>query len=147
MLHELVEDPHYRSHLGARRMQQVVMIGYSDSNKDAGIAASRWALQQAQAALVETAERSGVDLTFFHGRGGTVSRGGGKIASAILSAPRGSVKGRLRVTEPVIKFLTVRTDEEDKRLEKVKKIRASRVRRSSAPAAEAGAEPAAAVGA
>jgi len=54
---------------------------------------------------------------------------------------------RLRVTEPVIKFLTVRTDEEDKRLEKVKKIRASRVRRSSAPAAEAGAEPAAAVGA
>ncbi|MGH9509086.1 MAG: 30S ribosomal protein S6 [Terriglobales bacterium] len=54
---------------------------------------------------------------------------------------------RLRVTEPVIKFLTVRTDEEDKRLEKVRKIRASRVRRSSAPAAEAGAEPAAAVGA
>lgn len=54
---------------------------------------------------------------------------------------------RLRVTEPVIKFLTVRTDEEDKRLEKVKKIRASRVRRSSAPAAEAGPEPAAAVGA
>ncbi len=54
---------------------------------------------------------------------------------------------RLRVTEPVIKFLTVRTDEEDKRLEKVKKIRATRVRRSSAPAAEAGTEPAAAVGA
>ncbi|MCI0356388.1 MAG: 30S ribosomal protein S6 [Acidobacteria bacterium] len=54
---------------------------------------------------------------------------------------------RLRVTEPVIKFLTVRTDEEDKRLEKVRKIRASRVRRSSVPAAEAGAEPAAAVGA
>jgi len=99
VLQELVDDPHYRAHLGARHMQQVVMIGYSDSNKDAGIAASRWALQEAQAALVETAERSGVDLTFFHGRGGTVSRGGGRIASAILSAPRGSVKGRLRVTE------------------------------------------------
>jgi len=77
----------------------VVMIGYSDSNKDAGIGAARWALQRAQAALVETLDRSGVDLTFFHGRGGTVSRGGGKIASAILSAPVGSVRGRLRVTE------------------------------------------------
>jgi phosphoenolpyruvate carboxylase len=99
VLQELVDDPHYRAHLGARQMRQVVMIGYSDSNKDAGIAASRWALQRAQAALVETAERSGVDLTFFHGRGGTVSRGGGRIASAILSAPRGSVQGRLRVTE------------------------------------------------
>ncbi len=95
----LLDEPSYRSHLAARAMHQMVMIGYSDSNKDAGIAASRWALQRAQAALVETTERSGVDLTFFHGRGGTVSRGGGRIASAMLSAPRGSVKGRLRVTE------------------------------------------------
>ena len=99
VLEDLLEDGYYRAHLGARDMHQVVMIGYSDSNKDAGIAASRWALQQAQAALVTVTERSGVDLTFFHGRGGTVSRGGGRIASAILSAPRGSVKGRLRVTE------------------------------------------------
>lgn len=99
VLGELLKDPGYREHLAARGMRQVVMIGYSDSNKDAGIAASRWALQQAQAALVEIAERSDVDLTFFHGRGGTVSRGGGKISNAILSAPRGSVKGRLRVTE------------------------------------------------
>ena len=75
------------------------MIGYSDSNKDAGIGAARWALHRAQAALVETIERAGVDLTFFHGRGGTVSRGGGRITSAILSAPAGSVRGRLRVTE------------------------------------------------
>jgi len=99
VLEQLLKDPEYRAHLAARGMRQVVMIGYSDSNKDAGIAASRWALQQAQAALVEIAERSEVDLAFFHGRGGTVSRGGGKISSAILSAPRGSVKGRLRVTE------------------------------------------------
>ena len=99
VLEQLLKDPEYRQHLAARGMRQVVMIGYSDSNKDAGIAASRWALQQAQAALVEIAERSEVDLTFFHGRGGTVSRGGGRISSAILSAPRGSVKGRLRVTE------------------------------------------------
>jgi phosphoenolpyruvate carboxylase len=99
VLGDLMGDAYYRAHLGARDLHQLVMIGYSDSNKDAGIAASRWALQQAQAALVAATERSGVDLTFFHGRGGTVSRGGGRIASAILSAPRGSVKGRLRVTE------------------------------------------------
>jgi len=80
-------------------MQQMVMIGYSDSNKDAGIGASRWALHRAQAALVAATDRSGVDLTFFHGRGGTVSRGGGRITSAILSAPAGSVRGRYRMTE------------------------------------------------
>ena len=95
----LLADPYYRAHLAEREMHQVVMIGYSDSNKDAGIGAARWALQRAQAALVETIERAGVDLTFFHGRGGTVSRGGGRITSAILSAPAGSVRGRLRVTE------------------------------------------------
>jgi phosphoenolpyruvate carboxylase len=99
VLRALLEEPYYRAHLAERGMDQLVMIGYSDSNKDAGIGASRWALQRAQAALVETAERSGVDLTFFHGRGGTVSRGGGKITSAILSAPAGSVRGRFRVTE------------------------------------------------
>jgi phosphoenolpyruvate carboxylase len=80
-------------------MHQMVMIGYSDSNKDAGIGASRWAVHRAQAALVETTEQTGVDLTFFHGRGGTVSRGGGKITSAILSAPARSVRGRFRMTE------------------------------------------------
>ena len=96
---ELLAEPFYRAHLAERRMQQMVMIGYSDSNKDAGIGASRWALHRAQAALVAATDRSGVDLTFFHGRGGTVSRGGGRIASAILSAPAGSVRGRYRMTE------------------------------------------------
>src|SRR5207237_2246488 len=90
---------YYRAHLAERHMHQMVMIGYSDSNKDAGIGAARWALQHAQAALVETTKKSGVDLTFFHGRGGTVSRGGGKITSAILSAPPRSVRGRFRMTE------------------------------------------------
>ena len=101
VLRALLVEPYYRAHLGERGMQQMVMIGYSDSNKDAGIGASRWALQQAQAALVATTGKSGegVDLTFFHGRGGTVSRGGGKITSAILSAPAGSVRGRYRMTE------------------------------------------------
>ena len=99
VMRELLEEPYYRAHLAERGMHQMVMIGYSDSNKDAGIGAARWALYRAQAALVATAERSAVDLTFFHGRGGTVSRGGGKISSAILSAPPRSIRGRLRMTE------------------------------------------------
>jgi phosphoenolpyruvate carboxylase len=103
VMRALLDEPYYRAHLAERgaggRMHQMVMIGYSDSNKDAGIGASRWALHRAQAALVETTEQSGVDLTFFHGRGGTVSRGGGKITSAILSAPPRSVRGRYRMTE------------------------------------------------
>ena len=99
VMRTLFAEPQYRSHLARRGMRQVVMIGYSDSNKDAGIGAARWALHRAQAGLVATADAAGVDITFFHGRGGTVSRGGGKIASAILSAPPGSVRGRLRVTE------------------------------------------------
>ena len=99
VMHALFEDPYYRVHLAARGMHQMVMIGYSDSNKDAGIGAARWALHRGQAALVETTDRSGIDLTFFHGRGGTVSRGGGKITSAIRSAPARSIRGRFRMTE------------------------------------------------
>jgi phosphoenolpyruvate carboxylase len=95
----LVADDLYRAHLAYRGNRQVVMVGYSDSNKDAGIVASRWAVQRAQAALVATLEPAGIDLTIFHGRGGTVSRGGGKLTRAVLSAPPGSVRGRLRVTE------------------------------------------------
>src|SRR6266576_3740787 len=70
VMRELLADPYYRALLAERGMHQMVMIGYSDSNKDAGIGASRWALQRAQATLVETTDRAGgVDLTFFHGRG------------------------------------------------------------------------------
>ena len=99
VLRVLLEDDLYRAHVDCRGNRQVVMLGYSDSNKDGGIAASRWAVQSAQAALVATLDTAGVDLTIFHGRGGTVSRGGGKLTRAVLSAPPGSVRGRLRVTE------------------------------------------------
>ena len=99
IVRELLDDPFYWSHLVERGLHQMVMIGYSDSNKDGGMAMSRWALQRAQAGLVATTERSGVDLTIFHGRGGTVSRGGGKITNAILSAPAHAVRGRFRMTE------------------------------------------------
>ena len=78
---------------------QQVMIGYSDSNKDSGILASQWGLYQAQEALVKTAARQHVRLTFFHGRGGTVSRGAGPTHRFLEALPQGTVQGQLRVTE------------------------------------------------
>jgi phosphoenolpyruvate carboxylase len=99
VMRELFDDPVYRTHLRARGDRQTVMLGYSDSAKDGGLLASRWALQRTQVALTELAQASGVEIAFFHGRGGSVSRGGGKTERAILAAPRGSVAGRMRVTE------------------------------------------------
>lgn len=89
----------YVPHLAARGRRQMVMVGYSDSSKDGGLVASRWALHRAQAALAAVARDAGVDLTIFHGRGGTIGRGGGKTHRAVLAMPPGSVNGRLRVTE------------------------------------------------
>lgn len=98
-LDSLLNNTHYREHLRRRGDRQMVMLGYSDSSKESGIAASRWALQQAQTALVAVAESHGVHLTLFHGRGGTVSRGGSKPRDAILAEPAGAVRGQLRMTE------------------------------------------------
>ena len=95
----LFADPVYRAHLDARGNRQVVMLGYSDSAKDGGIVASRWALQRTQVALTELAAASGVRIAFFHGRGGSLSRWGGKTERAVIAAPRGSVDGTLRLTE------------------------------------------------
>ena len=78
---------------------QEVMIGYSDSAKDAGVLAAAWAQYSAQESLVKLAEQQGIRVTLFHGRGGTIGRGGGPAHSAILSQPPGSLKGGLRVTE------------------------------------------------
>lgn len=78
---------------------QEVMIGYSDSAKDAGTLAAAWAQYRAQEVLVETCRQHGVELLLFHGRGGTVGRGGGPAHAAILSQPPGSVAGRFRTTE------------------------------------------------
>jgi len=89
----------YRKHIVARGGRQVVMVGYSDSNKDSGIVASRWALQEAQTKLVDTGEQNDIDIVFFHGRGGTVSRGGGNLVNGILGAPAGSINGYMRLTE------------------------------------------------
>ncbi len=98
-LRALLADPLYRAHLAARSDRQWVMLGYSDSGKDGGTLASRWGLQRAQVELLEVAREYGIALAFFHGRGGSASRGGARITPALLSSPRGSVAGRLRVTE------------------------------------------------
>ena len=95
----LFADPAYRAHLAARGNQQMIMLGYSDSAKDGGLVASRWALQQTQIALTRLARESAVRIIFFHGRGGSASRGGGKTERAVIAAPRGSVDGVLRLTE------------------------------------------------
>lgn len=99
VMRALFADPAYRRHLAARGDHQMVMLGYSDSAKDGGLLASRWALQRAQVELLEVAREAGVRLAFFHGRGGSVSRGGGKTGRAIVAAPRGSVDGYFRLTE------------------------------------------------
>jgi len=86
-------------YLAYTRGHQEIMIGYSDSAKDAGVMAAAWAQYHAQEELVEVCHQADVKLTLFHGRGGTIGRGGGPAHQAILSQPPGSVDGRIRVTE------------------------------------------------
>ena len=99
ILRALLGKAVYRKHLDGLKKRQVIMIGYSDSNKDSGIVASRWALHEAQRLLVGVGEEEAVEVVFFHGRGGTVSRGGGNLVNGILGAPPNTVNGFLRVTE------------------------------------------------
>ena len=91
--------PVYQRWLEGRGGVQEVMIGYSDSNKDGGYLAANWALYKAEAELVRVANEHGIHLRLFHGRGGTVGRGGGPSYDAILAQPPGSVNGSLRLTE------------------------------------------------
>jgi len=97
-LDALLRDERYRAHLGERGDRQEVMLGYSDSNKESGYVAANWLLHRAQADLADVAQRHGVELTLFHGRGGAIGRGGGQLELAVAAQPRGSVAGRLKVT-------------------------------------------------
>jgi phosphoenolpyruvate carboxylase len=96
---ELFSLPVYRAHLAAADDEQMVMIGYSDSNKDCGYLAANWALYRAQESIARVCRAHGVVLTLFHGRGGSVARGGGPAGRAIRAQPPGTVRGRFRVTE------------------------------------------------
>ena len=95
----LLEVPVYRRHLASRDQRQVVMLGYSDSNKSTGIAASRWALRRAQEAMLAACGTRGVRIEVFHGRGGSISRGGGRDEALVRGLPPGVLRGRLRITE------------------------------------------------
>jgi phosphoenolpyruvate carboxylase len=99
VLASLLANDVYGELVRSRGDQQEVMIGYSDSNKDGGYLSSQWNLSAAQTALTEVARSAGVGLRFFHGRGGTVGRGGGPAYQAILALPPGSVDRSIRLTE------------------------------------------------
>src|SRR4051794_14760462 len=98
-LDAVLDQPLYRSLLANRGDVQEVMLGYSDSNKDGGYLAANWALYRAELDLVEVGRREGIRLRLFHGRGGTVGRGGGPSYDAIRAQPPGAVAGALRITE------------------------------------------------
>ena len=99
LMQELFEHPAYAPQLEARDRFQEIMLGYSDSNKDGGYWMANWALHKAQRSLGEVCREYDVDFRLFHGRGGTVGRGGGRANQAILAMPRVAHNGRIRLTE------------------------------------------------
>ena len=95
----LYADRAYREHLARHGDRQEIMLGYSDSAKDAGFLTSQWAIYRAQELLVAQAPEHGIEVTFFHGRGGSPSRGGAPAHQAILAQPPGTLEGGVRITE------------------------------------------------
>jgi phosphoenolpyruvate carboxylase len=142
ILIELLNQDGYREHLASCGDGQMVMVGYSDSNKDGGFLMSNWALYQAQEAVARVCRERGVQLTLFHGRGGSAARGGGPVNRAILAQPGGTVAGRFRLTEQG-EILSSRYANIDLALRNLEQI-VNAVLLASAPS---GAEPGAAPGA
>ncbi len=99
VLEEMFALPLYREHLAACNNEQMVMIGYSDSNKDGGYLTANWALYQGQEEIAKAAQKHDITLTIFHGRGGTIARGGGPANRAIRAQPADTINGRFRITE------------------------------------------------
>lgn len=99
VLRELWSNPGYRNHLERRGNIQEVMVGYSDSNKDGGYLAANWFLYRAQKEMARTADECGVKLRFFHGKGGTIDRGGGASYRSLRAQPHAAHGARLRITE------------------------------------------------
>ncbi len=147
LLSTLLDDPAYREHLErlaaqdrvagvTPTLQQEIMLGYSDSNKDGGFLMANLALHQAQEKLADVGRVRGVQIRFFHGRGGTVGRGGGRAGRAILAAPPGARSGALRFTEQgeVISFRYALPEIARRHLEQILSaaIRASLTRRQPA---------------
>ncbi|MFQ5659861.1 MAG: phosphoenolpyruvate carboxylase [Gammaproteobacteria bacterium] len=99
IMKELLRIPVVRRSAKAMDCVQEVMIGYSDSNKDGGFVTSNWELSRVQASLTRIGRESGIRISFFHGRGGSVSRGGVSAGRAIAAQPAGSIQGRIRITE------------------------------------------------
>ena len=121
LMRQLFSTPIYQVHLQARNNFQEIMLGYSDSNKDGGYWMANWALHKGQASLGEVCREFGVDFRLFHGRGGTVGRGGGRANQAIFAMPAACHNGRIRFTEQgeVISFRYGRPEIAHRHLEQI----------------------------
>lgn len=144
LLKRLFASPAYSAHLAAREMRQEIMLGYSDSNKDGGYLMANWRLHRAQRDIARICAESGVQLGLFHGRGGTVARGGGRAQRAILAAPPESRTGRIRFTEQgeVITFRYAMPELARRHLEQiVNAVLTATARKNEAPKEDVGLDP------
>ncbi len=99
IMNELFENEAFAQHLSLRGRVQKIMIGYSDSNKDGGIVTSNYELYKAQINLKRLCDKRNIELVLFHGRGGSISRGGGPVNQSILAQPKGTIEGKIKITE------------------------------------------------